>query len=62
MAQFTPFPRVRKFTGAEKSAIMFLCRGEERGGKLMQQLTETEIRNIKSIRTKKINKYKTMIN
>lgn len=46
MAQFTPFPRVRKFTGAEKSAIMFLCLGEERGGKLMQQLTETEIRKI----------------
>ena len=33
-------------SGAEKSAIMFLCIGEERGGRLMQQLNEAEIRKI----------------
>jgi len=33
-------------TGAQKSAIVFLCLGEEYGSVLMQQLDETEIRNI----------------
>ncbi len=46
MTQFAPLPRIRRFTGAEKSAIMFLCMGEERGGMLMQQLNEAEIRKI----------------
>ena len=46
MTQFLPLPRVRKFSGPEKSAIMFLCLGEERGGKLMQQLEDGEIRRI----------------
>lgn len=46
MTQFPPLPRTRRFSGAEKSAIMFLCMGEERGGKLMQQLEESEIRKI----------------
>ena len=46
MTQFVPLPRIRRFTGAEKSAILFLCLGEERGGMLMQQLEEAEIRKI----------------
>lgn len=32
--------------GAQKSAILFLCLGEESGGNLMQQLSEPEIRKI----------------
>jgi len=46
MTHFVPLPRIRRFTGAEKSAILFLCLGEERGGTLMQQLEESEIRKI----------------
>lgn len=46
MTQFVPLPRIRRFSGAEKSAILFLCLGEERGGMLMQQLEESEIRKI----------------
>ena len=46
MSQFVPLPRIRRFTGAEKSAILFLCLGEDRGGMLMQQLEENEIRKI----------------
>jgi len=41
--------RVQKskiLTGAQKSAIVFLCLGEEYGSALMQQLDENEIRNI----------------
>lgn len=46
MTQFVPLPRIRRFTGAEKSAILFLCLGEARGGMLMQRLEENEIRKI----------------
>lgn len=46
MTQYVPLPRIRRFTGAEKSAILFLCLGEDRGGMLMQQLEEEEIRKI----------------
>lgn len=46
MTQFPPLPRIRRFTGAEKSAVLFLCLGEERGGMLMQSLEENEIRKI----------------
>jgi flagellar motor switch protein FliG len=46
MTQFVPLPRVRRFSGPEKSAILFLCLGEERGGALMQQLEDEEIRKI----------------
>jgi len=46
MAQYSPTPQVRSMSGAEKSAIMFLCIGEEHGGKLMQQLNEAEIQKI----------------
>lgn len=46
MSQIAPLQRLRRFTGAEKSAIMFLCMGEDRGGQLMQQLNEAEIRKI----------------
>lgn len=35
-------------SGAQKSAILFLCLGEERGGALMQQLDVNEIRQITS--------------
>ena len=46
MNQFVPFRKHRLMSGAQKSAILFLCLGEERGGALMQQLDVSEIRNI----------------
>lgn len=46
MNQFTPFRKQTRLSGAEKSAILFLCLGEERGGQLMQQLDTREIRKI----------------
>ncbi len=46
MTQFVPLPRIRRFTGPEKSAILFLCLGEERGGALMERLEDAEIRKI----------------
>ena len=46
MNQFVPFRKHRRMSGAQKSAILFLCLGEERGGALMQQLDVSEIRNI----------------
>ncbi|SFE85341.1 flagellar motor switch protein FliG [Sulfitobacter brevis] len=46
MNQFVPFRKHRRMSGAQKSAILFLCLGEERGGALMQQLDVTEIRHI----------------
>ena len=46
MNQFTPFRKPPKLNGAQKSAILFLCLGEERGGALMQQLDVSEIRKI----------------
>jgi len=48
MNQFVPFKKNRRLTGAQKSAILFLCIGEERGGALMQQLDVAEIRKITS--------------
>ena len=46
MNQFSPFRRQTRLSGAEKSAILFLCLGEERGGQLMQQLDVKDIRKI----------------
>ncbi len=46
MNLFNPIHRTSRLTGAQKSAILFLCLGEERGGALMQQLDESEIRKI----------------
>lgn len=46
MNQFVPFRKHRRMSGAQKSAILFLCLGEERGGALMQQLDVSEIRQI----------------
>ncbi|WP_372886159.1 flagellar motor switch protein FliG [Shimia sp.] len=46
MNQFTPFRKRQPMSGAQKSAILFLCLGEERGGALMQQLDVAEIRKI----------------
>lgn len=46
MNHFTPLRKHRVLSGAEKSAILFLCLGEERGGALMQQLDVGEIRKI----------------
>lgn len=46
MNQFVPLRKHRRISGAQKSAILFLCLGEERGGALMQQLDVTEIRQI----------------
>ena len=46
MNQFVPFRREQMVSGAQKSAILFLCLGEERGGALMQQLDVAEIRQI----------------
>jgi flagellar motor switch protein FliG len=46
MNQYTPFRKRPKLSGAQKSAILFLCLGEERGGALMQQLDVAEIRKI----------------
>ncbi|OWU83200.1 flagellar motor protein [Oceanicola sp. 22II-s10i] len=39
-------PRVRKPTGAEKAAILFLCLGEKRGSQLMQKLDTEEIQKV----------------
>lgn len=46
MNQFASFRRAKRLTGPEKSAILFLCLGEERGGALMQQLDTAEISKI----------------
>ncbi len=46
MNQFSPFRKQPRLSGAEKSAILFLCLGEERGSQLMQQLDVKEIRKI----------------
>lgn len=46
MNQWTPIRKTRHLSGAQKAAILFLCLGEERGGALMQQLEEVEIRQI----------------
>jgi flagellar motor switch protein FliG len=46
MNQFVPLIKPRPLTGAQKSAILFLCMGETRGGALMQQLEVKEIRQI----------------
>lgn len=46
MNQFASFRRAKRLTGPEKSAILFLCLGEERGGALMQQLETSEISKI----------------
>jgi flagellar motor switch protein FliG len=48
MNRFTPFRKDPTLTGAQKSAILFLCLGEERGGALMQKLEISEIRMITS--------------
>ena len=46
MNQFSPLRKQPPLSGAEKSAILFLCLGEERGSQLMQQLDTREIRKI----------------
>lgn len=46
MNQFVPISKHRRLSGAQKSAILFLCLGETRGGALMQQLEVSEIRQI----------------
>lgn len=46
MNQFVPFRKHLQMSGAQKSAILFLCLGEERGGALMQQLDVADIRSI----------------
>jgi flagellar motor switch protein FliG len=46
MNQFVPLRKHRRMSGAQKSAILFLCLGEGRGGALMQQLEVVEIRQI----------------
>lgn len=46
MNYFAPNRKTRRLTGAQKSAILFLCMGEERGGALMQQLDVAEIQKI----------------
>ena len=46
MNQFGPLRKHRHMSGAQKSAILFLCLGEERGGAIMQQLDVGEIRQI----------------
>lgn len=46
MNQFAPFRKRPPISGAQKSAILFLCLGEERGGALMRQLDVAEIRKI----------------
>lgn len=46
MNQFVPLRKHRHMSGAQKSAILFLCLGEERGGAIMQQLDVDEIRQI----------------
>ncbi len=46
MNQFVPLRKHRRMSGAQKSAVLFLCLGEGRGGNLMQQLEVAEIRQI----------------
>jgi len=46
MNQFVPLRKHRRMSGAQKSAILFLCLGEGRGGALMQELDVAEIRQI----------------
>ena len=46
MNQFATIRRAQRLTGAEKTAILFLCLGEERGSKLMQELKSNEINKI----------------
>jgi flagellar motor switch protein FliG len=46
MNQFVPLRKHRRMSGAQKSAILFLCLGEGRGGTLMQELEVAEIRQI----------------
>lgn len=46
MNQFVPLRKHRRMSGAQKSAVLFLCLGEGRGGALMQQLDVNEIRQI----------------
>lgn len=46
MKTYNSIQKVSDLTGVQKSAIMFLCLGEELGGALMQQLDEAEIRAI----------------
>jgi flagellar motor switch protein FliG len=48
MNNLAPIRKGRKMSGAQKSAILFLCLGEERGGAIMQQLEVAEIRQITS--------------
>lgn len=48
MNQFATIRRAQRLTGAEKTAILFLCLGEERGSKLMQELSSGEINKITS--------------
>ena len=46
MNHYSSYFKARKLNGAQKSAVLFLCLGEERGGALMQQLDVKEIRQI----------------
>ena len=46
MNQFATIRRAQRLTGPEKTAILFLCLGEERGSKLMQELKSSEINKI----------------
>lgn len=46
MTQFAQSHKTQRLNGAEKSAILFLCLGEERGGALMGKLDVGEIRKI----------------
>ena len=46
MNQFANIRRAQRLTGPEKTAILFLCLGEERGSKLMQELKSAEINKI----------------
>jgi flagellar motor switch protein FliG len=46
MTYIERIPKPQMLTGAQKSAIVFLCLGEEYGSTLMQQLDENEIRKI----------------
>lgn len=46
MNQFATIRRAQRLTGPEKTAILFLCLGEERGSKLMQELKSSEISKI----------------
>ena len=46
MNHFIPIGKHMPLSGAQKSAILFLCLGEDRGGNLMQKLSEPEIKKI----------------